>query len=118
MNAPAGQAGCDALTVSNPDAGFVTGSQGAVATAAHQVTPWERHRHALTTANATQMVEQHRRQGVTEGAGFQTLDEHGHRRPWRLAVDDRCGLAGVGPCSFDPRAVRMALKCPRRRLHR
>jgi hypothetical protein len=94
--------------MSNPDAGFVTGSQGAVATAAQQVTPRERYRHALTTADATKMVEQHRRQRVTKGAGFQTLDEHGHRSRGGLPSTTGAASPTSGHVHSTPRAERMA----------
>ena len=98
------------MALSYPDAGFVTGSQGAVATAAQQVTPWERHRHALTAADATQMIEQHRRQRVTEGAGFQTLDEHGHRSRGGLPSTTGAASPTSDHAHSTPRAVRMALE--------
>ncbi len=36
------------------------------------------------------------------GCGLPNAGRAWTPKPWRLAVDDRCGLAGVGPCSFDP----------------
>ena len=38
-----------------------------------------------------------------QGCGLPNAGRAWTPKPWRLAVDDRCGLADVGPCSFDPK---------------